>query len=86
MLTELRQKSQITIPKEIVVKLGLAEGDMFDIFERDGTICMLPVVVYPKKYLDELHEEIDDVKSKIASGEQPVFDSVDALFAKLEED
>ncbi len=86
MLTELRQKSQITIPKEIVVKLGLAEGDMFDIFERDGTICMLPVVVYPKKYLDELRGEIDDVKSKIASGEQPVFDSVDALFAKLEED
>ncbi len=86
MLTELRQKSQITIPKEIVIKLGLAEGDMFDIFERDGTICMLPVVVYPKKYLDELRGEIDDVKSKIASGEQPVFDSVDALFAKLEED
>ena len=25
MLTELRQKSQITIPKEIVTKLGLAE-------------------------------------------------------------
>ncbi len=86
MLTELRQKSQITIPKEIVVKMGLAEGDMFDIFERDGTICMLPVVVYPKKYLDELRGEIDDVKSKIASGEQPAFDSVDALFAKLEED
>ncbi len=86
MLTELRKKSQITIPKEIVIKLGLAEGDMFDIFERDGTICMLPVVVYPKKYLDELRGEIDDVKSKIASGEQPVFDSVDALFAKLEED
>ncbi len=86
MLTELRQKSQITIPKEIVVKLGLAEGDMFDVFERDGTICMLPVVVYPKKYLDELRGEIDDVKSKVASGEQPVFDSVDAFFAKLEAD
>lgn len=86
MLAELRQKSQITIPKEIIVKLGLSEGDKLDIFERDGTICMMPVVVYPKKYLDELREEIEDAKAKIATGEQPVFDSVDALFAKLEAD
>jgi AbrB family looped-hinge helix DNA binding protein len=86
MLAELRQKSQITIPKEIIVKLGLSEGDMLDIFEQDGTICMMPVAVYPKKYLDELRGEIDEAKAKIASGEQPVFDSVDALFAKLEAD
>ncbi|MBO5144900.1 MAG: AbrB/MazE/SpoVT family DNA-binding domain-containing protein [Lachnospiraceae bacterium] len=86
MLVELRQKSQITIPKEIIVKLGLSEGDKLDIFEKDGTICMMPVVVYPKKYLDELREEIDETKAKIASGEQPVFDNVDALFAKLEAD
>lgn len=84
MLAELRQKSQITIPKEIIVKLGLSEGDKLDIFERDGTICMMPVVVYPKKYLEKLRGEIDEAKVKIASGEQPVFDSVDALFAKLE--
>ena len=86
MLAELRQKSQITIPKEIIVKLGLSEGDKLDIFEQDGTICMMPVVVYPKKYLDELRGEIDEAKAKIASGEQPVFDSVDALFEKLEAD
>lgn len=86
MLAELRQKSQITIPKEIVLKLGLSEGDKLDIFEKDGTIYMLPVVVYPKKYLDELYKEIDEVKAKIALGEQPVFDSVDELFAKLDEE
>ncbi len=86
MLAELRQKSQITIPKEIIVKLGLSEGDKLDVFEKDGTICMLPVVVYPKKVLDELRGELEEVKAKVASGEQPVFDSVDALFAKLEAD
>ena len=86
MLVELRQKSQITIPKELIVKLGLSEGDKLDIFEKDGTICMMPVAVYPKKYLDELRDEINDAKAKIASGEQPVFDNVDALFAKLETD
>lgn len=86
MIAELRQKAQVTIPKEIIVKLGLSEGDKLDIFEKDGAICIMPVVVYPKKYLNDLKEEIRDVKAKIASGEQPVFDSVDALFEKLEAD
>ena len=86
MIAELRQKSQVTIPNEIVAKLGLSEGDKLDIFEQDGSICIMPVAVYPKKYLEELKEEISDVKAKIASGEQPVFDSVDALFDKLEAD
>lgn len=45
---------------------------------------MMPVSVYPKKYLKELRNEINEVKEKIASGEQPVFDSVDALFKQLE--
>ena len=62
------------------------KGDKLDIFEKDGAIYMLPVVVYPKKYLEELRGELGEVKAKIASGEQPVFDSVDALFAKLEAD
>lgn len=86
MLAELRQKSQVTIPKEIIIKLGLSEGDKLDIFEKDGAICIMPVVVYPKKYVDELREELDDIRAKIACGEQPVFDSVDSLFDKLEND
>ena len=57
MLAELRPKSQVTIPKEIIIKLGLSEGDTLDIFEKDGSICIMPVVVYPKNYLDELRKE-----------------------------
>jgi len=85
MLAELRAKSQITIPKELVDKLGLSEGDKLEIYEKDGMICAIPVVVYPKKYLDELRSVIKETKVKIASGEQIVFDNVDALFAKLED-
>ena len=84
MIAEFRTKSQITIPKEIVASLGLTEGDKLDIFEKDGEIRIVPVVVYPKKYVEELCTEIEDVKAKVAAGEQPVFDSVDALFASLE--
>ena len=85
MLAELRVKSQITIPKEIITTLGLSEGDKLDVFEKDGMICLMPVVVYPKKYMDELRNEIALVKEHLNKGEQPVFDSVDALFANLEE-
>ena len=85
MLAELRAKSQITIPKELVDKLGLSEGDKLEFYEKDGLICAMPVAVYPKKYLDELRNEINETKAKIASGERPVFDNVDALFAKLDE-
>jgi len=85
MLAELRAKAQITIPKALVDKLGLSEGDKLELFEKDGMICVLPVVVYPKKYLDALREEVEETKTKIASGEVPVFDTVDALFEKLEE-
>jgi AbrB family looped-hinge helix DNA binding protein len=86
MIAELRAKSQITLPKELVDKLGLSEGDKLELFEKDGSIHIMPVVVYPKKYLEELKEEIRKTKNRIVSGEQPVFDTVDALLAKLEED
>lgn len=85
MIAEFRTKSQITIPKEIVMSLGLTEGDKVDIFEKDGEIHIVPVVVYPKKYVEELQSEINEAKAKIASGELPVFDSVDKLFESLEE-
>lgn len=84
MLAELRTKSQITIPKEIVASLGLSEGDKLEIYEKDGVICLMPVTVYPKKYVDELHREITDLKADIRSGKQPVFDSIDLLFDRLE--
>jgi len=83
-LAELRPKSQITIPKEIVLRLGLNEGDKLEVSERDGMITIMPVAVYPKKYLDELRGEIETAKAKIASGEMPVFSSIDALFSELE--
>ena len=84
MLTELRTKSQITIPKDIVKHLGLAEGDKLDVVEKDGVIQIIPVAVYPKKYLEELRGEIDEAKARVAAGEQPTFDSVDALFDMLD--
>ncbi len=84
MIATLRKKAQITIPSDIVNKLGLEEGDQLEVREQDGAIMLLPLTVYPSKYIEELKKEVDNIKSKIAEGEQPVFDTVDALFESLE--
>ena len=84
MLAELRAKSQVTIPKEVVTRLGIKEGDKLEITEKDGVIQLIPVVVYPKKYVYELKSEIDGIKAKVADGTQPTFDNIDSLFDALE--
>lgn len=84
MLTELRKKSQITIPKDLIKKLGINEGDKLEITEKDGAIHIMPVIVYPKSYIKDLKDEITDIKRKIKLGKQPMFDSVDELFEHLD--
>ena len=70
MLVELRTNSQITLPKDIVMSLGLTEGDKMEIYEKDGVICMVPVAVYPKKYIDQLQCEIRQLKDNIHAEKQ----------------
>ena len=84
MIIELREKTQITIPQDIVARLGLTEGDKLEITESNGVISIVPVAVYPEGYVAKLKKEIANVKGKIDSGEQPVFDSVDEMTEKLE--
>lgn len=84
MITELRKKAQITIPKGLIDILGLKEGDKLDITEKDGVIQMVPVVVYPKKYVDNILNEISEMKEQIKNGDRPVFDKMEDLIKELE--
>ena len=86
MIAELRPKSQVTIPKPLVDKLGLSAGDKLEIFEDKGMICIMPVVVYPKDYVDKILADVELVKKEVAAGQKPVFDCVDDLIASLESD
>lgn len=61
---ELRKKSQITIPKEIIEALKLHEGDKLEINQKDGIIFIQPVCVYPKNYVDELEDIAKESKRK----------------------
>ena len=83
MVIELREKSQITIPSSIIKSLKLHVGDQFDVLEKDGMICLVPVVTYPKKYVNELKEEVNklekDIKNGSAQGYENLVDLIEAL-------
>ena len=81
MLAELRGRSQITIPAEIIKSLGISEGDIFDIVEKDGGIFLCPVVVYPKDKIARIAKIIKE--SGTDTEAQKVFDSVEDLFADM---
>lgn len=84
MIAELREKGQITIPKEIVKSLVLSKGDRFDVCEKDGAIMLMPVVVYPRNYVDSLKMELYETIAKYESGQIKSFDSIDDMFNNLE--
>ncbi len=84
MLIELRKKSQITVPKDIIKKLNLKEGDKLEIIQKDGGIFLVPVAVYPKSYIEDLKEEIAYIKEKIEKGDESIYNDVDELFDALD--
>ena len=84
MIAELREKGQITIPKEIVKALALSKGDRFEVCEKDGAIMLMPVVVYPRNYVDNLKMELHETIAKYEAGEITSFDNLDDMFNSLE--
>ena len=81
MLAEIRGRSQITIPAEIIKKLGVSEGDKFDVVEKDGGIFLCPVVVYPKDKLLKIAKLLKDSEAQLSS--QQSFDTVEDMFADM---
>lgn len=84
MLVELKAKSQVTIPKDIVNSMDLNQGDQFEVIEDKGKIVLVPVAIYPEHVIKELRKQVDEIKESIKNGEQPVFDSIDSLFEDLD--
>lgn len=84
MLVELKAKSQVTIPKDIVSSLNLNQGDQFEILEENGKIILMPVAVYPEHIINQLKESVNEIKESIRKGKQPVFDGLDSLFEELD--
>lgn len=83
MLAELKDKSQVTIPKAVVNELGLQRGDMFDIVVDNGVVMMVPVVFYPKAKAEELEALAAVARESVAAGEAAVYNDVEDLIADL---
>ncbi len=83
MLAELKDKSQVTIPKSVVNDLGLSRGDMFDVVVENGAVMLIPVVVYPKAKAEELEALASAARKSAAAGDALVYDDVEDLIADL---
>lgn len=81
MLVEVRGRSQITIPSEIIKKLGISEGDKLEIIEKDGGIYLCPVVVYPKEKLVKVAQILRESNADYLTKKE--FDTVEDMFADM---
>ncbi|MCL2363619.1 MAG: AbrB/MazE/SpoVT family DNA-binding domain-containing protein [Defluviitaleaceae bacterium] len=79
MLVEMRARSQITLPNEIIKKMGIREGDRFEVIERDGGVFLCPVVVYPKNKLEQIAQVMKDHDNEPSV----VYDSIEDMFHDL---
>jgi AbrB family looped-hinge helix DNA binding protein len=89
MITQLRQRSQITLPSEIVKKMKLREGDNLDIVLEDDKIVIKPVLVIDRsqswfwsKKWQEMEKEADE---DIRRGQVEKAKNIKELIQKLED-
>jgi AbrB family looped-hinge helix DNA binding protein len=85
MIIELRKKSQITIPKEIVDQLHLQEGDHLEISVKDGTVLLEPVAIYSKSYIQKLEDTVMRINEESTKYNVGPFKSVEDAIKYLEE-
>lgn len=87
MLVELKQKSQVTIPSELVKKLKLKPGDKLEIEEKDGCLIITPVVVIPRDqmwfYSKEWQADEQKVEQQIRGGRVKTAKSKEELLKDL---
>lgn len=69
---ELKDRSQVTIPKSLVKKLNLKPGDLLQIEEQNGRILLIPSVILPKDqawfYSQKWQEEENQVDEDLKAG------------------
>lgn len=88
MITELRSKSQITLPASIVKEPDLKAGDKIELTVEDGKIVITPVITIPKSQAWYWSKKWQDMEKQADSereqGKLKKFDSVDDLLKDLD--
>jgi AbrB family looped-hinge helix DNA binding protein len=85
MIIELRKKSQITIPKEIINELYLQEKDQLEISIKNGVIVIEPVAIYSKSYIQKLEETVMRINEDPSKYNVGPFKSVEEVINYLED-
>lgn len=87
MLTEIRSRSQITIPSEIIKKLNLKKGDTLEVSVEGDQIILRPVITIPKDqayfWTKEWQHEEKLVQSNIKNNKIKSAKSKDELYEDL---
>ncbi len=81
MLTVLENSSKVTLPLEIIRKLGYVTGDQFDVIEKDGGIFLCPVTVYSEEKVQKIKEIINEFEQDTEKKE--VFTSAEDMFFSM---
>lgn len=87
MVIKLRERSQITLPVEIVKKLNIKTGDSLEVKLEDNRIVVTPVLVidrsqawfWSKEWQDMEREAEEDIKADRLSHAKDVDDLVKQL-------
>ena len=64
MTITMTSKNQITIPKKIVVRLGLKKGCHFDVKIDESRIELIPMELVEKPYTDEEYKKLEEISSR----------------------
>jgi len=88
MLTKIRERSQITLPNDIVKKLDLKTGDNLEITTEEDRIIIKPVLVIDRSqswfWTKEWQKKERDVEEEIKQGKINKAKDVEDLIKKLE--
>lgn len=88
MITQLRRRSQVTLPSEVVKRMKLQEGDNLDIHIDDDRIIIKPVLVIERSqswfWSKKWQEKEKAVDEDIKKGKVHKVKNVGELFKKLD--
>ena len=89
-LTKLRNRSQVTLPKEVVKALDLKVGDDLKVEVKSGRVIITPVAVIPKDELwawkPEIRQAIIEGRKEAHAGKLKAYESLDEMFVEWEDE
>jgi antitoxin MazE len=87
MISYIRERSQVTIPNEIIKSLNLKSGDMVDISIDNHQIVLKPVIMIDKAqawfWTKQWQDAEKEAQKEIIAGKVHSADNLDDLLEKL---